>query len=128
MPDYIEAQELDDYFIRFIQQESMVSSEETCKDLEYIYELSVRYWHTYKVMDINLKKQVSIYLIERCDYESYEIMDIITAIIPLLGLQEVWNKILKDKPKILNFRIVALIDETIDDYGFNVEDPYSNMS
>ena len=106
----------------------MVSSEETCKDLEYIYELSVRYWHTYKVMDINLKKQVSIYLIERCDYESYEIMDIITAIIPLLGLQEVWNKILKDKPKILNFRIVALIDETIDDYGFNVEDPYSNMS
>lgn len=85
----MESQKLEDYFINLRHQKDEFSFEGICNNLENIYELSIRYWHTYKVMSIDLKKEISTYLINKTNYESYTIMDIVTAIIPLLVLQEV---------------------------------------
>lgn len=85
----MESQKLEDYFINLRHQKDEFSCEGICNNLENIYELSIRYWHTYKVMSIDLKKEISTYLINKTNYESYTIMDIVTAIIPLLVLQEV---------------------------------------
>lgn len=124
----MESKELENYFMSLLMNDDIISYETLCKNLGNMYELSIRYWHTYEIMDINLKRKISLFLMKKCDYESYEIMDIITAIIPLLGLQELWDKIIEDKPKILDPSIISLLDDSIKDYGYNVEDPYSNMS
>lgn len=128
LPDYLERNTLKQYFIEFI----------TCycnsKDIASIYyalrellELSDRQWHTYELIDKEVKQQLEDYLKSVINFEDEEIMDYILCIIPKIGMTRLFDYILKNKENIHNENVLANIYESEIEYGKNIDNPYSGM-
>lgn len=125
LPDYMKPEELELMFHDILIDNSESSNQNQV--LEDICELSERYWHTYCIMNADLKNAISKYIIKRIDYNSFDNIDIILSIIPLLGLKQVLDEILLHKNEIYNNKIINIVEEAYKEYGKTVDDPYFGM-
>lgn len=125
LPDYMPSAELEKYFKEFIC--FYKDTNEIVKSLEELDELADRQWHTYELISYNIKKEIEEYLITIIDYEDYEIIDWLLVIIPKLGLEEIYNLVLRKQIDIKNTEVIKIINEAKAEYGENVSNPYSGM-
>lgn len=95
--------------------------------LEELLEMSDRQWHKYQLMNQDIKKQIENYLKFIIDFEDEIIMDYILTIIPYLGLYNTYKLILDNKKSIKNISIIQNISDSENEYGNQVENPYSGM-
>lgn len=128
LPDYLENDILKKYFIEFLTYYC------NNKDITVVYyalrellELSDRQWHTYELLDKEVKEQLENYLKLVIDFEDEKIMDYILCIVPRIGMGNLFDYILKHKKDIQNETVLANIDESEIEYGKNVDNPYSGM-
>lgn len=128
LPDSIECVKLKEYFIEFL---ICYCNSTDAFDIYYILnellELSDRQWHTYELLDQEIKQQLERYLKSIIDFEDEEIMDYILCIIPRLGLENLFEYILKNKINIHNENVMANINEAESEYGGEVNNPYAGM-
>lgn len=128
LPESMECVELRKCFIDFlIQYCNSTNDRNVYNILSELIELSDRQWHTYEMLDTEIKEQLTKYLKTILDFEDEEIMDCVLCIIPRLGLGDVFKYILENKSHIQNLEVLKNIDEAIDEYGQDVEYPYSGM-
>ena len=128
LPDYMDYRELKKYFIEYLVIYANNTDEKNkYYALDELYELSDRQWHTYEIIDEDIKKQLEKYLISVIDLEDEKIMDIILCIIPRVGLDGVFDYILKNKDNIRNLDVKKNIEESFAEYGLSVNNPYSGM-
>lgn len=125
LPDYMDTETLKTLFIHILSNDLYYQDQN--RVLNNIYELAERYWHTYELIDNELKDKISDFIIKRIDQNSVENIDIILSIIPLLGLSEVLNEIIANKDLIKKEEIYALLYEAYNEYGYTVDDPHSGM-
>lgn len=123
LPDGINYDEWRRCLIEFLfDYENNITEENKMYALEQLEEIAWR--ETYEVLDDEVKKAISSFLLSNIDYEDFEIMDTVTGIILSLGLKSVWDEILLKKDSISNNKVVELIEECDEKYGAHVEDPY----
>ena len=125
LPDYMDAETLKTLFIHILSNDLYYQDQN--RVLNNIYELAERYWHTYELIDNELKDKISDFIIKRIDQNSVENIDIILSIIPLLGLRKVLNEIIDNKDKIQKEEIFVLLYEVYNECGDTVDEPYSGM-
>lgn len=128
LPDYMDYGELRQCFIEYL----VIYANNTNKDniyyaLDELLELADRQWHTYEFIDKDVKEQLEKYLISIIEFDDEEIMDSMLCIIPRIGLENVFNYILKFKSSIINKKIKSRIEDSINEYGETVDNPYSGM-
>ena len=90
--------------------------------LEQLEDLAIR--ETYEIVDAEIEKALSNFLLKHIDFENFEIMDSITLIVINIGLKSLWDEILLKKDSIANGEVVKLIEECDEKYGAHIEDPY----
>lgn len=124
----VENNDLTNEFIEFL----IVYANNTKKEninfvLEELIDLANRQWHQYKLLDLEVRKQLEKYILSVIDFEDESIMDYILSIIPLLGLKSLFDEIIQKKETISNEVVIANINDAEKEYGCNVENPYSGM-
>lgn len=128
LSESIASAELRNYFIDFLIQYCNSTDDRNVQNiLSELLELSDRQWHTYEMLDSEIKKQLTKYIKTIIDFEDEEIMDCVLCIIPRLGLGDLFGYILENKKSIKNLAVLKNINEAIDEYGQDVEYPYSGM-
>ncbi len=128
LPDYVENSELKQHFIDYlIYYSNNTDKENIYYSLNELLELSDRQWHTYELIDEEVKEQLEKYLTSLINFEDEEIMDYILNIIPRIGLDKLFDYIIKNRNNIKNQNIKLNIDESIAEYGNSVNNPYSGM-
>ena len=123
LPDSMEPDELECCFFEFFKDANDLCDSKLLFVFKQLYELSFRQLYTYELLRKSIRERVSAFILNNLDYESFEIMDYVMHIIPLLGLDDVFNKIISDKHTIANFEVKNLIEKCKNDYGDNVSDP-----
>lgn len=128
LPDSIEYIKLKKYFEEYILVYSNNTSTENIKyALSELLELADRQWNTYELLEAGIKNDLEIYLKSVISFEDEEIMDYILCIIPRIGLSNIFNYILQNKDFIHNPKVVNNILESENEYGTNIDNPYSGM-
>ena len=128
LPDYMNPSELRKYFIEYlIEYANNTNSDNIYYALDELLELSDRQWHTYEYIDKDIKEQIEKYLISIIKLDDEEIMESVLCIIPRIGLDNVFDFILKHKNTIKNISVKKSIEESIEEYGDTVKNPYSGM-
>lgn len=127
LPDYLEYDEVRGYFFEFLNIYS--NAEKDCLEfaLLELMELSDRQWHTYELIDKEIKTKISGFLMSVMDVEDYKCMCLILCIIQRLGLGDVFEYIVEQKERIRNSEVVTEIESSIKEYGANVDNPYFDM-
>ena len=125
LPDYMSTIELEKYFNEFI--EVYTTTDEIINSLEELDELAERQWHTYEIISDGLKAKIENFTVSIINYESYEIMDLVLVVIPKLGLQNTFSKIVQNIDSIRDSEVIELIREAEKEYGKTVSNPYSGM-
>jgi hypothetical protein len=95
--------------------------------LEALLELSDRQWHTYELLDSNVKNKVELWIISICNKESIENIDFITSIVGRLGLVKAFEYMKNLLDGNLTNEIRVIIHEAITELDGHVEDPYFGM-
>ena len=128
LPDAIECGKMKEYFEEYLSHYSNnTNSENVNYALSELLELADRQWHTYQLLEECVKEKVERYLEEIIDFEEAEIMDYILCIIPRIGLSNLFSYILQNKSSIQNREVLLNITESENEYGGNVDNPYSGM-
>ena len=128
LPDAIECGKMKEYFEEYLSHYSNnTKSENVNYALSELLELADRQWHTYQLLEECVKEKVERYLEEIIDFEDAEIMDYILCIIPRIGLSNLFSYILQNKSSIQNREVLLNITESENEYGGNVDNPYSGM-
>ena len=128
LPDAIECGKMKEYFEEYLSHYSNnTKSENVNYALSELLELADRQWHTYQLLEECVKEKVERYLEEIIDFEDVEIMDYILCIIPRIGLSNLFSYILQNKGSIQNREVLLNITESENEYGGNVDNPYSGM-
>lgn len=129
LPDFLDKSTLKNCFINFlITYANNTNSNNVSYVLEELLELADRQWHTYELLDNDVKNQLEKYIINILDFENEEIMDYIMCIIPRIGLKKVYDYIVNIKDSITNCNVKKILEESISEYGDSVSDPYSGMT
>lgn len=128
LPDSLECDKLKGYFIEFLV---CYCNRTDGLDIYYILnellELADRQWHTYELLNQEIKQQLERYLQSIINFEDEEIMDYILCIIPRLGMGNLFDYILKNRTNIHNENVKINIREAESEYGCNVDDPYAGV-
>ena len=128
LPDSIEGSKMKEYFDEYLSYYcNNTNSENVHYALSELLELADRQWHTYELLEECVKEKVERYLKAVIDFEDVEIMDDILCIIPRIGLSNLFNYILQNKHSIQNREILLNITESENEYGDDVDNPYSGM-
>ena len=128
LPDAIECGKMKEYFEEYLSHYSNnTNSENVNYALSELLELADRQWHTYQLLEECVKEKVERYLEEIIDFEDAEIMDYILCIIPRIGLSNLFSYILQNKSSLQNREVLLNITESENEYGGNVDNPYSGM-
>ena len=128
LPDYMDYNELKQCFIEYL----IIYANNTDKSnvyyaLDELFELSDRQWHTYELLDCEIKKQLYKYLKSVIDFEDEKIMHYILCIIPYIGLGDLFSYIIDNKDCIKNINVLKDIFLSEKEYGDTVNNPYSGM-
>lgn len=128
LPDSIESEKLKQYFQEYLcMYTNNQDSKLIIKSLDDLMELSDRQWNTYEMLDTDLKEQIEKYLKNCLDLNSEDEMDYALSIIPRLGLGNLFSYILESKNKIQNEAVLKYIQESEEEYGETVNNPYSGV-
>lgn len=128
LPDSIDYVKMKEYFIEFLIcycNNTDVSN--VYYVLNELIELSDRQWHTYELLDNEIKEQLEKYLKSIIDFEDEQIMDCILCIIPRLGMGKLFRYILENKMNIKSQNVLHNILESEIEYGKEVDNPYFGM-
>ena len=128
LPDSIEYAKMKELFEEYLSYYcNNTNSENMNYALSELLELADRQWHTYQLLEEGIKEKVERYLEAIIDFEDAEIMDYILCIIPRIGLSNLFRYILQNKNAIQNQDILLNIIESENEYGDDVDNPYSGM-
>lgn len=128
LPDSIRYEDMKKYFIEYLKYYSNNTNQANILyALSELLELADRQWHTYKILDGDIKSQLEKYLKAIINFEDAEIMDYALSIIPLIGMSSLFNYIEIHKCGIKNKNILSIITEAELEYKGNVENPYTGM-
>ena len=128
LPDSIRYEDMKNYFIKYLEYYSNnINQENIHYALSELLELADRQWHTYKILDSGIKRELEKYLKNIINFEDVEIMDYTLSIIPLLGMSSLWDYIETNKCDIENKYVLHIIMEAEHEYKENVENPYTGM-
>jgi len=92
-----------------------------------LLELSDRQWHTYTILDFELKCQVEEILKLIWDGQDLELVEIIIGVVARLGLEEVYNFVRTYPVEKLSLKVSSEIKVALAEIGNSVSDPYSGM-
>lgn len=92
-----------------------------------LLELSDRQWHTYTILDFELKCQVEEVLKLIWDGQDLELVEIIIGVVARLGLEEVYNFVRTYPVEKLSLKVSSEIKVALAEIGNSVSDPYSGM-
>lgn len=127
LPDYVSEETLKMYFNEVIEYYESTENVNKIDVSESIYQLSERQWHTYKPLDVLIRKKVDFIIKEILDPISYDLMDNVTSIIAYLGLKESFQALKEIDKSNLGLDVRKLIEETINELDGNIDDPYSGL-
>lgn len=128
LPESVECAKMKEYFEEYLLYYcNDTSSENVNYALSELLELADRQWHTYQLLEGRVKEKVERYLKTVIDFEDAEIMDYILCIIPRMGLSNLFSYILQNKDSIQNREILLNITESENEYGEDVDNPYSGL-
>ena len=92
-----------------------------------LLELSDRQWHTYTILDFELKCQVEEILKLIWDGQDLELVEIIIGVVARLGLEEGYNFVRTYPVEKLSLKVSSEIKVALAEIGNSVSDPYSGM-
>jgi len=126
LPDYISVTQLKELFEEFL---STINShiDDVGIVLESLLELSDRQWHTYELLDSDVKNKMETWLIGICNKDSINDIETISSIIGRLGLINAYKHLTNLLNDNLKNEIRIVIQETIAELDGHVEDPYFGM-
>jgi hypothetical protein len=119
----MDTMDLERIFDEFLCETKCLDESEKEFAFDQLYELSFRQLYTYDLLDEKMRDRVNDFILANMDQESFEIMDSIMHIIPLLGLQTLHDEIVFRKPVIKNPEIVELVENYEAEFGNDVSDP-----
>lgn len=126
LPDYMSVDELKKLFSSFLSEVKTQNSylEES---LESLLELADRQWHTYELLNADLKKEIEEWLLSIIDFDSDEVTEYLTLIVGRLGLSRLYDTIKSSLTGNLKKEVRQKIVEIVDEIDGHVEDPYFGM-
>jgi len=128
LPDYLSVEILEMYFNQVIDYYyENIESVNLIDLLEGLFHLAERQWHTYHLLNEEIKERIESIIVEIIDPNSFEILDSVTSIIALLGLTKSFQALKKLDKRNLIFPVRELIEETIKELDGHVENPYSSL-
>lgn len=128
LPDSVRYEDMRNYFIEYLKYYSNNTNQANIHyALSELLELAERQWHTYKMLDDEIKSQLEKYLKAIVDFEDTEVMDHMLSIIPLLGMKSLLDYFEIHKCDIQNEDVLSMITEAEFEYKETVENPYSGM-
>ncbi|MFC3745607.1 hypothetical protein ACFORK_02715 [Paenibacillus sp. GCM10012306] len=127
LPDYISTIQLIELFEEFLFSISSRTIDVEIA-LESLFELSDRQWHTYELLDSDVKSEIETWIIGICNKESINEIELIASIIGRLGLVKVYKHLenLLNNDNVKN-EVRIVIQETVAELDGHVEDPYFRM-
>lgn len=124
LPDSLDTNNLKKYFVQFLTYYN-TNRKNNYYVLSELLELADRQWHTYELLDGEIKEQLEKYLKSVMDFEDEKNMDYILCIIPRLGMGNLFRHILQNKKSIQNKDVLEIICESEIEYGKEVDNPYA---
>ncbi len=126
LPDYMSVDELKNLFNSFLS--NVRDSKYDLGDaLESLLELADRQWHTYELLNEDIKCEIEDWLISIVNSDSKEITEYTTLIIARLGLSRLYGTIKASLAGNLREEVRQIITEIINEVDGHVEDPYYGM-
>ena len=122
LPDGIYYDEWRKCFIEFLVDYQTLNKDNRTYAFEQLFEISNR--EAYQKLDKDVLDALSDFVLCNIDCEDYEIMDLVTSIVGMLGLKDVWDYIKSKKKYINNAKVVKLIEECDEEFGEHVDDPF----
>lgn len=126
LPDYIQVNKLERLFLDFLENVKK-NKYDINEALESLVELADRQWHTYEILNQDIKKKVEEWLISLIDTDSLDVIENMSLIIGRLGLADLYFALLKKLNDRLNPNVRNVIIEMEEELKGNVADPYSGM-
>jgi hypothetical protein len=129
LPDNLSKEQIRSYFLSVLSEkmEDALIDKETLG--EALWKLSNQQWHTYEIVDADIKKRVEEWIINSLTgVVSKKFIELIGGIIGMLGLTDAYNK-LKELYALSLFptHIKIEFEHIFNEYGDNVEDPYKDL-
>ena len=122
LSDYPDQIEIDNYFNILIKN--------SITDLESafisMWELSDRQWHTYEMIRYEIKIKIEKWIIKNIDFRNKKIISRACGIIGMLGLNESFEWLKKNKGETVD-EIKKEIEDFINEVSDSVDNPYSGM-
>lgn len=126
LPDYMSVDELKKLFSSFLS-EIRTTNSNLEESLESLLELADRQWHTYELLDEDVKREIEEWLLSIIDFDSDEIIEYLTLIVGRLGLSKLYVTIKSSLTSNLKKEVRQIIEETVNEIDGHVEDPYYGM-
>ena len=130
LPDYLAPHELKPYFLEVLKikfPNNLIDKEQL---LEALWELSIRQWHTYEIIEMELKDNLEDWLIKNFSrIYSKHLVELVGGIIGMLGLakafvyfHEVYTK--NSFPQYIREGFEKIIKE----YQTGIDDPFADLT
>lgn len=127
LPDSMPAEEVADLFIELLDEVERDNTADRMRVVEALGELSERQWHTYTELAPSIRKRVESWIICNWDIESLPFVEIVTSIVPRLGLVQCVYLFRETLKKSLNPKVREVLEESLAEYGDSIADPFSGM-
>ena len=128
LPDGMNKRELKQCFLDFLE---VYAKSTSTQNIEYalseLLELADRQWHTYELLDEDIKRQIEHYIIYHLEFQDEEMVDTVLCIVPRLSLGKVFQYLQQKRKYIKNECIVADIVDAEKEYGAHVENPFYGL-
>jgi len=127
LPDYMEVEDLKREFRSLLLHAKIIK--DNVGFSEALYELAIRQWHTYKVIENSLKDEINNWIIENFNFNSLEITESLIGVIGNLGLEKSYEYIKESISKDININkdVKHKILEAINEFGESVSNPYMSL-
>lgn len=124
LPDIVPSEVLENEFKKLISKTKNIGEDNKLILLLAYFELSERQWHTYKLLNPNLLREIDSILISLWDKESLESTETIMGVIGMLGLQKTYERIKGYLSQRLFKDVKQEILDAIEEFGDTVINPY----
>lgn len=122
LPDYMKSEDLKSWFFQILDY--FYSKKIDKKNfIEGLWNLADRQWHTYKILDLEIKTKIERVLSENWEATS-DYIESISGIVGMLGLENIYSKIKALENETYDTELKKLIHEVILEFGESVSDPY----
>lgn len=125
LPDYMPEEQIATEF-RDLLSLPLSVGQRSIDTIRSLVELSERQWHTYKILCISIKSEVSRLLISMWDDEDADKADSILSITGNLGLSEVMEFLMSKSTDSFSTTVKKSVMDAYDEFGRTVADPYAS--